>query len=175
MAARFATCFALTLLLVGCSHSDVPFSGGGSTRPTATKSPGLCTTGPRTELFVALDTMPRGLTNTFLGKLAEQTSEGLKLIVDRDQRFQATEKPDDPPTSLRRFIQGGHLGNTWIILYEKGGGTTLQVHAVAYDFPDRNTAPTVKAHVETTVKTMCDTAEDLLTQPNEPHEILADW
>ena len=167
-----AGCLALALS-AGCSHSDAPFSGG-STRPTATKSPAPCELGPRSEMFLVLDTMPRPIVNAFVTKLAAQTNDDFKPIVGRDQYFHTTDVVTGPHASFRRFIQGGHFGNTWLILYEQGG-VSQRVHAVTYELPDRTAAPLLNAHVDTTVKTMCQTAKDLLSRPDEPQPILEDW
>lgn len=174
MLLRLTGCLALALV-AACSHSDAPFIGSsGSTRPTATPSPMPCEAGPRWELFLVLDTMPKPIVNAFLSRLAAQTDDGFKPIVDRDQFFNATDKTSSPQVSLRRFIQGGHLGNAWVILYEQGGQTP-RVHAVVYEWSDRNASPLLNAHVDTTVKAMCDTARDLVSHPTDPHPILEDW
>lgn len=161
----------MPVLVVGCSF------GGSDSGRNVSQSPTVCELGPRSELYVALETMPKAVMQDFVARLAAQTADGLEPIVGRDQPFQRTDAGETQPISPRRFIQGGRLGERWIVLYEKGGGggPETSVHAVLYELHNREAAPILKAHVEVPAKSLCQTAMDLLSGRDEADQIIPDW
>lgn len=106
-------------LLVLAVSLPIPQQGVGQSWVTRS-SPALCDLGSQAVSFTTLDRMPRAIVEDVLSRLPRAPSDGGKSIASRDQDFNATDLVKDG-WPMRRFVQGGQMGNLLFIWYEHGG------------------------------------------------------
>ena len=93
------------------------------------------------ESFASLDAMPKPITDHFLSRLNAMFPVS-NPIAARDQVYDWSDvvRPGIPN---RRFIQGGHRNDHWLIWYEHGSIGGNQLAVVGYELASTDAKPAI--------------------------------
>lgn len=118
---RMVCTLMFLVAITGCQAFQKPMRKVAEPWPTR-PSPEFCDLGAGAESFASLQAMPKSIVDDVLSNLGKPSEDLPDLIVERDQAFFETDIIfAGRATSFRRFVQGGNLGNRWMIWFEEGG------------------------------------------------------